>query len=127
MPRYDRHYDYGLRGYPETVRPRLRRAPMRASGYEGGLNERGRHGSLPNRVTARYNADYVRGEQGDPRPRNYSMFTGDRPERIGDERMYRMPYVTRGGTWTGRGAGFARGYDAPDYGPNYGGRYPDEL
>jgi hypothetical protein len=128
MPRYDRQYDYGLRGYQETARPRLRRPPFRLSGYGGGLSGwGGRASPLPNRVTAPYNMDYIRGGSGEARPHNYSMYTGDRPERMGDERLYRQPYITRGGTWTSRGATYSLGYDYPTYGPNYGGRYPDEL
>ena len=46
---------------------------------------------------------------------------------MGDERWYRRPYMTIGGSRTLRGVLLPTGYDYPDYGPNYGGRYPDEL
>ena len=55
------------------------------------------------------------------------MYTGDRMDRMGDERYYRRPYLTIGGTRTLRGSSFPTGYDYPVYGPDYGGRYPDEL
>ena len=128
MPRYDRHYDYGLRGARETGGPRYGAdyggpPPSRFPRYD----ERG----IPrtNRVTARYNADYVYGARGRPGydHRNYMMYTGDRPDRMGDERYYRQPYMTRAGTRTLRGSSFPTGYDYPDYGPNYGGRYPGEM
>lgn len=134
MARYDRSYDYGLRGFRGPA-PRIsrgsefgagRRPPP--SGYDRrfGYDERNqaRQGT---RVTAPYNADYVTGARGRPYDRNYTMYTGDRLDRMGDGRMYRQPYNTIGGTRTMRGATFATGYDYPEYGPDYGGRYPDEL
>lgn len=119
-----RNYDYGMRGMSDTTRGRFPRPPrMRA--YDFGFDERAT--TRPNRVTARYNLDYVEGYQGERRPRNYNFYTGDRMDRMGDERWYRRPYMTIGGSRTLRGAAYPTGYDYPDYGPNYGGRYPDEL
>ncbi len=117
MPGYDRHYDYGMRGYRETMRafgPRAFGHPR----YDG---------DMPRHVTARYNLDYVVGTRGDRYPRNFNMYGGDRMQRNGDMRYYRQPYMTRGGSYTLRGSNFPTGYDYPDYGPNYGGRYPDEF
>lgn len=137
MSRYDRHYDYGLRGARQTGGPRYGAAYE--GRYGGAYRGEGPRMSNPydergiprvgNRVTARYNADYVYGARGlsGYDHRNYMMYTGDRPDRMGDERYYRRPYMTRAGTRTLRGSSFPTGYDAPDYGPNYGGRYPDEL
>lgn len=130
MPSYDRHYDYGLRGARETGGPpfggRSFGPPPRRYGFE--YDERGTP-RIGNRVTARYNADYVYGARGisDYDRRNYFMYTGDRPDRMGDGRYYRQPYYGRSGTRTLRGSNFPTGYDHPDYGPNYGGRYPDEM
>jgi hypothetical protein len=121
MARYDRNYDYGLRGYNQTSPERLREA-FRGRRYDqneffiGAQNRRQEPRS--NRVTARYNRDYVdHAYDGDvkPRqygyPRNFNMFTGDRPDRVGDNRYYRQPYNTIGGTSTSRGASTPFGYD----------------
>jgi hypothetical protein len=129
MSRYDRSYDFGMRGYRQTTRPlgmgRGRRfsydRPYDLS-YTGG--ERG-YLPLPNRVTARYNRDYVDGQRGYDRP--YGFQGGDRPDRMGDETFYRRPYSTIGGTRTMRGADGPRGFIPGRFGPGYGGRYPDEL
>ncbi|MBA4156783.1 MAG: hypothetical protein H0X65_04835 [Gemmatimonadetes bacterium] len=121
MSRYDRHYDYGLRGYAETSPEQLRET-FRAPRYDqDGLffNAQDRRNEpRSSRVTARYNNDYVygaRGEVHDPRyygyPRNFNMFTGDRPDRIGDGRYFRQPYTTIGGTRTNRGSSIPMGYD----------------
>lgn len=131
MPRYDRQYDFGLRGYRQTTRPMMDdrfRGPRYDHGYNRAYDERAypEH-RLANRVTARYNRDYVTGYSADRYDRNYHMYTGDRPERMGDGRWMSRPYWTVGGSRTMRGASFATGYDYPIYGPNYGGRYPDEL
>lgn len=100
---------------------------MPEGGYDPRMDERAGQ-RLGNRVTARYNMDYVYGARGARHDhRNYRMYTGDRPDRMGDERLYRRPYMTIGGTRTQRGGGYPVGYDGPDYGPDYGGRYPDEL
>ena len=117
-----RNYDYGLRGDREAMRGRYGGDFQRRSlGYDERFRPR------TNRVTARYNLDYVYGNQGDRYPRNDNFGTGDRMDRIGDPRWYRRPYMTTGGTWTMRGSVDPIGYDFPTYGPNYGGRYPDEL
>jgi hypothetical protein len=117
-----RSYDYGLRGYGETVSPRR----MHAAGREGTSRGGPADGRLDRRseprtprVTARYNRDYVAydhdfsyGARGEGNyPRNFNMFTGDRPDRIGDPRYYRRPYTTIGGTRTFRGAREPMGYD----------------
>jgi hypothetical protein len=104
MPRYDRQYDYGLRGYRETTE----RLPPR--GFAGRIPAPDE--PLPNRVTARYNADYVYGDRGPRYPRNFNTFGGDRERRVGDFRYFRQPYSTRGGTRTFRGAAEPIGYDA---------------
>jgi hypothetical protein len=112
MPRYDRSYDYGLRGYRETTAFRPRgRVLGSASGYD-------RDYPLPNRITARYNADYVFGNRGDRYPTNHHTFGGDREQRVGDMRYYRQPYTTIGGTRTFRGSrdpmGYGRDFDTYD-------------
>lgn len=127
MERHDRSYDYGLRGFAETAGPHGRVGPrFRRGGYDRAYDERGQP-RVGNRVTARYNLDYVYGARGPRYDRNFAMYTGDVPERMGDPRMYRRPYTTHAGTRTLRGSNFPTGYDRPDYGPDYGGRYPDEL
>lgn len=105
MERYDRHFDYGRRGYYDTTGAR------REERIES--VDRRSHDRLHNRVTARYNADYVYGGRGSLPPSNYNMYAGDRPERIGDERYYREPYRTIGGTDTLRGSREPIGYDYP--------------
>lgn len=132
MGRYDRQYDFGLRGYRDTTRPmmddRYRGARPGYGGYGRDFDERAApEMRRANRVTARYNMDYVTGHTGSPYDRNYRMYTGDRPGRMGDDRMMRRPYWTTGGSRTLRGSSYPTGYDFPDYGPSYGGRYPDEL
>lgn len=124
MSRYDRAYDYGLRGRPPVPRPafRARRGPGDEPPHDRRIAYRNQ-----SRVTQPYNIDYVYGARGERYDRNYNMYTGDRPDRMGDARMYRQPYMTTGGTRTFRGADLPTGYDRPDYGPTYGGRYPDEL
>lgn len=126
MPRYDRHYDYGLRGNGDSAaaRPPMRAAPR---GYDRGFTNRydygfrGHPGVHPNRVTARYNRDYVY----DERPQyevNYNAYGGDREGRVGDMWEYIRPYHTIGGTRTYRGSsrpmGWERGYAG--YGADYG-------
>lgn len=111
MPRYDRHYDYGMRGFQEGALARRRNAPR---GYDMDVRSRELPASpVPNRVVQRYNRDYVYGGRGGY-PRNYNMFTGDRIDRIGDERAYHRPYITNGGTWTHRGSPYPTGF-GPDY------------
>ncbi len=107
MPRYNRSYDYGLRGYNQANRFRGRGSAAR--GYDQPDYGRGR--PLPNRVTARYNMDYVTGNRGERYPTNPNTFTGDREDRVGDLRYFRTPYTTIGGTRTYRGASEPFGYD----------------
>jgi hypothetical protein len=120
MPRYD----YGLRGPRETTEPRYQE--MSGRGYSESFDRRPAGRPESHRVTARYNMDYVRPE-GPRYPRNPNPFGGGWPGMVGDERAYRQPYMTRGGTWTTRGSTPPLRYDYPDFGPRYGGRYPDEI
>jgi hypothetical protein len=139
MPGYERHYDYGMRGYRQTTRPFSPYVsgpsgydrpylPRYDAGYSRGWNRWGaRPPEMPRHVTARYNLDYVIGDRGDHYPLSYNMYGGDRVQRNGDSRYYRQPYMTNGGSRTLRGSNFPTGYDYPDYGPEYGGRYSDEF
>ena len=131
MRGYDRGYDYGLRGWPQAqrrqapVRTRFvgseryggdygLRGPFRAeersdiaygSDYDAMRREGSRYRGGPptNRVTARYNLDYVREQHPGERPINYAPYGGDRIGRVGDMREYHAPYQTIGGTRTMRG------------------------
>jgi len=128
MRGYDRGYDYGLRGYRQTAEWR---DPVRTrfvgggyggdyrdarGGYGGDYEARGRYGGdygyggYPNRVTARYNLDYVREQHPGERPVNYAPYGGDRIGRVGDMREYHAPYQTTGGTRTWRG-GWPMGWE----------------
>lgn len=108
-------YDYGLRGYRETV---PRRPPVRMRVYDrGGGYGRGGFGrpGLPNRVTQRYNMEYVR-----PEPNrletNYAPFAGDVEDRVVDATGYWRPYHTVGGSRTWRGGGLPVGWERePEY------------
>jgi hypothetical protein len=134
MRGYDRGYDYGLRGWPQAA---PRREPVRTR-YVG----RGAYGSdygppppygsdysayrvnpFPNRVTARYNLDYVREQHPGERPVNFVPYGGDRIGRVGDMREYHAPYQTIGGSRTWRGewpADWERNHDRYDWEfPNY--------
>lgn len=108
MARYDRSYDFGLRGARETNRFR-RSGAYRARGYDAAYESRS--APRPNRVTARYNLDYVVGNRGKQYPRNFNTYMGDREDRIDDLRYFRAPYTTIGGTRTFRGASQPFGYD----------------
>ena len=126
MARYDRQYDFGLRGYRQTTRPmmdhRYRPHPY-DSGYRASFDERAHpEDRLANRVTARYNRDYVTGPAGDRYDRNYTLYGADRPDRMGDSRFMRRPYFTQGGTRTMRGGSIPLENDYPDYT-----RYPDGI
>ena len=157
MARYDRHYDFGLRGYDRGIsrgygypRPnggtgygsyeaargydngyRASQGGVRPGGrggYDGGYRPdagyrasrparyderqgmRGGSSWLPNRVTARYNLDYVH-PQGERRPLNYTSFGGDVEGRVGDMTEYARPYATRGGTYTWRGGSRPVGWE----------------
>ncbi|HEU0014145.1 MAG TPA: hypothetical protein VFQ45_10700 [Longimicrobium sp.] len=130
-----RHYDYGLRGYRETApRPRPVGTHYDAGyhggdggydrGYQGGAGydrgygsggrgyDRGYHGrpEMPNRVTLRYNRDYVRPGP-DRYPVNYNPYGGDREQRVGDMTAYWRPYATSGGSRTWRGGGQPVGWE----------------
>lgn len=129
MARYDRGYDYGLRGFRQTA-PRQPPVRTRYLGHAGGYGydfADYRPRTLPNRVTARYNLDYVREQHPGERPVNHVPYGGDRIGRVGDMREYYAPYGTVGGTRTWRGSrpiGWERGdpgYDW-DYRGEGGGR-----
>jgi hypothetical protein len=124
-----RHYDFGLRGYADTTRRRMAgpRAPQGQGNRSGGNDRRDwRSDTRVPRVTARYNRDYVAYDRdfsygargGDNYPRNHNMFTGARPQDIGDARYYRRPYTTIAGTRTFRGSqepmGYGRDFDGYD-------------
>ena len=111
---FARGYDYGLRGYSETA---PERPPVRMR-YGGGGYDRGYHGrpALPNRVTQRYNMEYLRPEPNRLRT-NYAPFGGDFPGRIVDSTGYWRPYATQGGSRTWRGGGQPMGWEREaDYG-----------
>lgn len=127
MSRYDRHYDFGMRGYSQTTRP-LGRRPMRRPRYDRFFDMPYSAGDgeipLPNRVTQRYNREYV----DDRYDQRFAYgFGGDRFDRTGDDGMYRRPYSTIGGTRTLRGARSPQRFSPGRFGPSYGGRFPDEL
>lgn len=117
-----RGYDYGLRGYSQTA-PARRPIPLRTYG-RGGYDQ-GYFGTagLPNRVTQRYNREYVH-----PEPNrletNYAPFGGDVEGRIVDPSGYRGSYNTMGGSRTWRGGNLPVGWER---GPGYGGRYDREF
>ena len=120
-------YDYGLRGYRETARRRPGRLwHLEPSGEDprdgrggygppGPREYRGEGGGWwpGNRVTARYNMDYVRPDR-DRYPMNYQPYGGDTPWRMDDYRGYERPYLTRGGSRTYRG-GRRVGWEHPDH------------
>ena len=128
MARYDRHYDYGLRGFREAapwnapVRTRYSRdvGGPGIRGYDAGYGYRPQ--AMPNRVTARYNMDYVREQHPGERPINYVPYGGDRIGRVGDMREFQAPYTTVGGTRTWRGGGRPIDWDRRD--PGYDFDYP---
>lgn len=133
MPRYDHHdYDFGLRGRRET----MERRPYGERDFGAGPRARAAYDRdydgfnvpptvYPNRVTARYNDDYVYGGRGAGRraPENYHPYGGDREERIGDASYYHAPYTTIGGSRTWRGAPspyrYDRDLDRDDRRPRY--------
>lgn len=125
-------YDYGLRGWDQTVRPRQQaggRGYLRqggqgrgydrsfvagydrdmSSGY-GAANENQWRRQTP-RVTARYNLDYVREQHPGERPVNYHAYGGGPEVPVGDMREYQRPYMTLGGTNTYRGGGRPVGWE----------------
>lgn len=109
MARYDRSYDYGLRGYRETAPMRGRGwdtgrgAPPRTQGYDRDFGYSRGPGRYFNRVTARYNLDYTYDQPYRGNARNLNPYGGDRIDRIGDLESYYHPYTTIGGTRTWRG------------------------
>ena len=112
--------DYGLRGYRETAPERL---PVRMR-YAGGGYDRGYHGrpALSNRVTQRYNMEYVRPEPSQLRT-NYVPFGGDVRERIVDSTGYWRPYATQGGSRTWRGGGLPMGWEREADRTRYDGQF----
>ena len=103
-------YDFGLRGYRQTAPGR---APVRVRHPgEGGGYDRGYYGRppFPNRVTQRYNREYVH-----PQPNrletNHAPFGGDFDQRIVDATGDWRPYVTQGGSRTWRGGGLPMGWE----------------
>lgn len=112
MARYDRSYDYGLRGYRETTSPGGRGAPPRAWGDRDFAYPQRGPGGYGNRVTARYNRDYTYDHPYRGFERNYNPYGGDRIGRIGDMQDYLHGYHTKAGTHTSRG-GFWPGHEVP--------------
>jgi hypothetical protein len=122
MGRYDRHYDYGLRGFDDTYRAgrgaRLTGGPIRPSDYDFPYRRtfpghyaapegydfpyRAGRGLNTPHVVARYNLDYVFPRE--ERPVNYNPYGGDPDVPVGDESEFQRPYVTTGGTRTYRGS-----------------------
>ncbi len=101
-------YDYGLRCYRETV-PMRRPIPLRTYGRGGYDRGYFGHAALPNRVTQRYNREYLH-----PQPNrletNYSPFGGDVEGRIVDPTGYwarttppaaRAPGAAAASRWAG--------------------------
>lgn len=106
MARYDRSYDYGLRGYRETTGPSGRGARPRAWGDQDVAYPQRPAGGYSNRVTASYNRDYTYDRPYRGNERNYNPYGGGRIGRIGDMQDYLHTYDTRGGTHTSRGGGW---------------------
>jgi hypothetical protein len=106
-----RGYDYGLRGYHDTA-PERAPVRMRYVGGQGGGYDRGYHGRppFPNRVTQRYNMEYLHPQPNQLRT-NYVPFGGDVDERIVDSTGYWRPYSTQGGSSTWRGGGQPMGWE----------------
>lgn len=106
MARYDRSYDYGLRGYRETAGPSGRGARPRAWGDQDVTYPQRPAGGYSNRVTASYNRDYTYDRPYRGNERNFNPYGGDRIGRIGrigDMQDYLHMYNTRAGTHTSRG------------------------
>ncbi|HET6232930.1 MAG TPA: hypothetical protein VFE05_22830 [Longimicrobiaceae bacterium] len=125
MPRYDRQYDYGLRGPAEAFRGRQPGPPQGGFGYGNGYDYGYRGGGQEYRpaqvhVTQRYNRDYVFGGGArDEHRLNYVPYGGDVEGRVGDMRQYARPYSTISGTRTSRGGGQQVGWER---GPGYDSR-----
>src|SRR5690606_16775586 len=125
MTRYDERNDRSMRGdpWPPPFRRRSRRAVYDRrfqDWYSLGPGEV----PLPNRVTRRYNREYVDDRLNE---RNAYGLGGDRFGRMGGEELYRAPYQTIGGTRTFRGAPPPRRAVPGRFGPSYGGRFSDEV
>ena len=127
MSRYDRGFDFGMRGFSQTTRPLLRRAPRRPR-YDRSFDLSGAaidpDVPLRNRVTRRYNREYVDDRLNAARAHGYGFSNYD---RMMDEDGYRRPYHTIGGTRTMRGSRSPDRLSEGRFGPSFGGRYPDEL
>lgn len=108
MPRYDRSFDYGLRG-SRAAAARPQRGLERLSDYDREYRER-RMGARTPRVTASYNLDYVFGGRGERYPRNYAPYGGEFGVPIYGADEYRSPYFTTGESHTWRGTTGLRGY-----------------
>lgn len=133
-----RGYDFGLRGYSQTApsrRPVHMRVYDRDFGGRGGTGGAGMsgaagsydapyrgHPTYNNRVTQRYNREYVRPEPNQYRE-NYNAFGGDFDQRIVDSTGYWRPYNTTGGSSTMRGGGLPMGWERE---AAYG-RYDEEF
>lgn len=110
MSRYDRQFDFGLRGYRQTTRPLTDHAPRwDDSAGRPRIEERADPDErLAHRVTARYNADYLAGHRPDPYDEAFRPFADDDAGRP-------------------RGTSMAYEYDYPAYGPGYRRRRPNDL
>jgi hypothetical protein len=138
-------YDYGWRGYRETAARRPGRAWHLHAGAEDPRDEVRGYGPggprspeayysrdyrpIGNRVTARYNRDYVYPDP-DRYEVNHHPYGGDNPWRMGDYTRFERPYMTKGGSYTyrgGRSMGWEREAElemGPYRGrPRYGGDY----
>lgn len=104
MANYDRNFDYGLRGPRDTLRPR-------GGGYSQNSQEPRNSGGRTRRMTARYNMDYTRDPNTQPRPLNYAPYGGSLEVPVGGVAEYNMPYMTRGGTRTYRGGSQPMGWE----------------
>ncbi|HEX8391466.1 MAG TPA: hypothetical protein VF665_03830 [Longimicrobium sp.] len=80
------------------------------------------HPTYNNRVTQRYNRDYVNPQPNQFRE-NYNAFGGDFDQRIVDTTGYWRPYNTIGGSSTMRGGGMPMGWERE---ASYG-RYDEEF
>lgn len=126
MTRYDERNDRSMRGDPRLRRPgpgRNRRLAYDRFFDDWYSPNRGEV-PLPNRVTRRYNREYVDDRVNEQR--SYGL-GGDRFDRMGGEDFYRPPYLTIGGTRTSRGSRPVRRLVPGRFGPSFGGRFPDEV
>jgi len=100
-------YDYGLRGWRDTAPDR---PPVRVREVGGGYDRGYRGPPFPNRVTQRYNLEYVRPGP-NPLRTNYAPYGGDARGRVVDSTGYWRPYTTQGGSRTWRGGGMPLGWE----------------